>query len=539
MKPKVKFTNISKVYHLYNKQSDKLINIFSSKKKQSERAFYALRDVSFEVFKGETIGIVGINGSGKSTLSNILSEVIPPTSGEMEIDGETSLIAINAGLNNQLTGLENIELKLIMLGFKKDKIKEITPLIIEFADIGQFIEQPIKNYSSGMKSRLGFAISAYSNPDILIVDEALSVGDKTFYKKCLERIDQFKEEGKTIFFISHSVTQMRSVSDRVLWLHHGEVKQFGEANEVLDEYRAFVKWLNRLPKKEKKEYRQDMLKKQTITSPPPELIDLKKDAHGNRLSFIQIVLLFIVTVLSAFFMYIDKSPLAFYDEVVRKEINQTYHEEAELSDATAVVRESIAREGFIANRQVDIYREEDLQTSLGTLEFAASVYVFEQVGNSYKILYQNVEAYIDVNDVAIQEEQQMSNLTLKEAASLFPESFAGSYQFFLAHLNDNYDEVKLRLRGLTNETVDEAGNPILTYGIDGVTYLFNDSGVADRMIIENINVEHALLDDIRTEAELLSSDGQLLYVPTSSYHYIVDKEHNTLQIQTVQSETEQ
>src|SRR5699024_7749439 len=151
MKPKVVLKNVYKEYSISKSNKDQLLDLL--KPKRGKKSFFAVKDISFEVYPGETIGIIGINGSGKSTLSNLLAEVIEPTAGEIEIDGESSLIAISVGLNNQLSGLENIRLKCMMHGMSENKIKEITPKIIEFADIGSFIEQPVKNYSSGMRSR--------------------------------------------------------------------------------------------------------------------------------------------------------------------------------------------------------------------------------------------------------------------------------------------------------------------------------------------------------------------------------------------------
>ena len=166
----------------------------------------------------------------------VLSGIASPDEGEIFVNGEQSLVAINTGLNKQLTGLENIQLKGALLGLKKEQIQEIVDGVIEFAEIGDFLYQPVKKYSSGMKSRLGFSINLCLNPDILIIDEALSVGDKGFAKKCLGRMNELKDEGKTIIFISHSLPQVREFCDSAMWLEGGRMKEYGPIDEVCSPY---------------------------------------------------------------------------------------------------------------------------------------------------------------------------------------------------------------------------------------------------------------------------------------------------------------
>ena len=246
---------------MYHSSKEKLLDIVLPKSYGED--FYALQNVDFEAEQGDVVGFVGVNGSGKSTLSNIIAGIIPQTSGTVKIKGKPALIAVNAGLNNQLTGRENIELKCLMLGFNKDEIKKIEPEIIEFADIGKFIDQPVKSYSSGMRSRLGFAISVTVDPDILIIDEALSVGDQTFAEKSLEKMLEFKKRGKTIFFISHSLGQMKKFCDKALWLEYGEVKDYGQIDEVMPKYETFLKQYKAMTLEEKRRFRHEAIEKQS------------------------------------------------------------------------------------------------------------------------------------------------------------------------------------------------------------------------------------------------------------------------------------
>ncbi|MBN8210470.1 teichoic acids export ABC transporter ATP-binding subunit TagH [Bacillus sp. NTK071] len=256
----VKLNGITKKYKMHRQNSDKLKDIILPGGYGED--FYAIRDLTFEAGEGDVVGIIGVNGSGKSTFSNLVANITPPTSGEIDVKGDVSLIAVSAGLNKELTGRENIELKLLMMGYKKNKIEEMKPDIIEFADIGKFIDMPVKKYSSGMKSRLGFSISISVDPDVLIVDEALSVGDKTFADKCLVKMDEFKKRGKTIFFVSHSNGQMKKFCNKALWLEHGTIREYGPMKEVMPQYEAFIKEYKSWSKEEKRRFKEEGIKKQ-------------------------------------------------------------------------------------------------------------------------------------------------------------------------------------------------------------------------------------------------------------------------------------
>ena len=251
----VEVENISKIYTLRNKN-----NQYKTDKKE----FYALKDVSFKVKKGDVVGILGTNGSGKSTLSLLLSGISEINSGTMKINGEQALIAINTGLNQQLTGLENINVKGALMGLRKKRIQEITNDVIDFAELGDFLYQPVKKYSSGMKSRLGFSINLCLDPDIMIVDEALSVGDKGFAEKCLNKMTELKEQGKTIIFISHNLRQVRSFCDSAMWIEGGMLREYGDIDEVCDHYADYVEYYNHLSAKEKRKVRDEKFAKRVI-----------------------------------------------------------------------------------------------------------------------------------------------------------------------------------------------------------------------------------------------------------------------------------
>lgn len=262
----IEFKNVSKIYKL--KRKDKQV-----KKEEKTQYFYALKNISFKVKKGQVLGILGTNGSGKSTMALVLSGIASPDEGEIEICGEQALVAINTGLNKQLTGLENIELKGALLGLSQKKVQDIIDGVIEFAEIGDFLYQPVKKYSSGMKSRLGFAINLCLNPEIMIIDEALSVGDKGFAQKCLDKMIELKNQGKTIVFISHSLPQVRSFCDSAMWLEGGKMKEYGDIETVCNHYAEYVEYYNTLSKAKKKSEQEEKFRERIIKDKKVSLID--------------------------------------------------------------------------------------------------------------------------------------------------------------------------------------------------------------------------------------------------------------------------
>lgn len=233
----VKITNLAKEYRLYQNPADRVREALSITKKEYSRKFKALNGIHIEVEKGETVGIIGTNGAGKSTLLKIITGVLPPTSGEVVVKGKiAALLELGAGFNQEYTGLQNIYLNGRIMGFSRKQMDARVKGIIEFADIGQFLYQPVKTYSSGMFARLAFAVAINVEPDILIVDEALSVGDLFFQNKCFRKFEELKAKGVTILFVSHDIASVRQMCSRVLWIDHGVQKKFGECELVCDMY---------------------------------------------------------------------------------------------------------------------------------------------------------------------------------------------------------------------------------------------------------------------------------------------------------------
>lgn len=236
----IEIKNISKIYNLYNKPSDRLKEaLFSRKSRHTE--FAALNDVSFNVNKGEILGIIGKNGSGKSTILKIITNVLTPTSGECIVKGKiAALLELGAGFNMEYTGIENIYLNGQMIGFSKEEMDKKIQDIIDFADIGEHIYQPVKTYSSGMFARLAFSVAISVDPDILIVDEALSVGDVFFQNKCYRRFEEFRERGKTILFVTHDMGSVIRYCNRCVLLNAGKKIAEGNPQEMVDLYKRIM-----------------------------------------------------------------------------------------------------------------------------------------------------------------------------------------------------------------------------------------------------------------------------------------------------------
>lgn len=233
--------DVTKIYRLYDRPIDRLKEALSPIKKEYHKKFYALDTISFEVEKGSTVGIIGTNGSGKSTILKIITGVLNPTTGEVKVEGNISaLLELGAGFNMDYTGIENIYMNGTMMGFSKDAMDKKLPEILEFADIGDFVYQPVKTYSSGMFVRLAFALAINVEPEILIVDEALSVGDVFFQAKCYKRMDEIRKNGTTVLMVTHDMGSIIKYCDKVILLNRGKFIAEGPAGKMVDLYKKIL-----------------------------------------------------------------------------------------------------------------------------------------------------------------------------------------------------------------------------------------------------------------------------------------------------------
>jgi len=257
----IKVENLTKIYHLYDKPQDRLKEALNPFKKSYHHDYYALNNVSFEIKKGETVGIIGKNGAGKSTLLKIITGVLTPTSGKVEVNGKiASLLELGAGFNPEMTGLENIYLQGTIMGFTKKEIDGKIDNILEFADIGEFIYQPVKSYSSGMFARLAFSVAINVEPDILIVDEVLSVGDTRFQSKSIKKMESIRNNGTTILFVSHAIEQIKRFCQKAIWIDKGSIRQIGQQNIVTELY------LDSLHLERQEHFSKKNIKKENINS---------------------------------------------------------------------------------------------------------------------------------------------------------------------------------------------------------------------------------------------------------------------------------
>lgn len=279
----IEIRDVRKTYQLYEKPVYRLKEALSPTKKSYHTDHFALDRINLDVYRGECVGIIGTNGSGKSTLLKIVTGVLNPTEGEVTVHGKISaLLELGTGFNPDYSGMENIFLSGTMSGFTREEMEKKVDDIVEFAEIGEFIDQPVKTYSSGMFARLAFAVAINVDPEILIVDEALSVGDIFFQSKCFRKFNEFKEAGKTILFVSHDIGSIIKYCDRALLIHQGKQISVGKASEVVDIYRKIL--VNQYEEEVEQEVEQEVEKEEAEESLEIELSEnqaVEKDDIGR------------------------------------------------------------------------------------------------------------------------------------------------------------------------------------------------------------------------------------------------------------------
>src|SRR3954471_7075539 len=243
MSPIIEFDGVSKRFTLHHDRRNSIQERVAGllRPRAGGETFWALRDVSFSVGPGESLGLVGHNGAGKSTALKLMTRILEPTSGQVRLNGRVAaLLELGSGFHPDLSGRENVFLNGSLLGFSRRDMQARLPEIVDFAEIGDFIDMEVKHYSSGMYTRLAFAVATAVDPDILITDEVLAVGDESFQRKCMDRIYRFRQQGKTIIFVSHALETVRALCDHAVWLDHGQARVVGLAGTVIDAYLADV-----------------------------------------------------------------------------------------------------------------------------------------------------------------------------------------------------------------------------------------------------------------------------------------------------------
>ena len=281
----IKAENLTKIYKIYENDIDRLKEAFHPFHKRYSRDFYALQDLNFEIKRGENVGLVGKNGAGKSTLLKIITGVLTPTSGTLQVNGRiASLLELGAGFNPELTGVENIYMNGLLMGQTREEMDAMREDIIAFADIGEFIDQPVKTYSSGMFARLAFAVNAFVEPDILIVDEALSVGDAFFQSKCIDRMKRMIDGGTTVLFVSHDTFAVKNLCQRAFLVQSGKIIMDASAKDVIETYRNMLVQARRNETVEKSQDLESMMEevRQTQGKSDSEKFHLPITAEGLK-----------------------------------------------------------------------------------------------------------------------------------------------------------------------------------------------------------------------------------------------------------------
>ncbi|MGH1281157.1 teichoic acids export ABC transporter ATP-binding subunit TagH [Bacillus basilensis] len=532
MNYKVKFEHVTKRYKMYKKPSDKLKDLFF--KSEDGEYHYALNNVSFEVPEGEIVGIVGLNGSGKSTLSNLIAGVTIPNKGKVTIKGSATLIAISSGLNGQLTGLENIELKALMMGLTKEQIKEITPKVIEFADIGKFMYQPVKTYSSGMKSRIGFAISVHINPDILVIDEALSVGDQTFTKKCLDKMNEFKEQGKTIFFISHSLSQVKNFCTKALWLHYGQFKEYGDVHEVVGNYEGFLKRYNQMTVEEREKQKEEELSNcqhgllqansKSIKRKPYRKVKVKR----KKFVIPAIVLTMIVAGITAGIYYKDMLLVSNKAETnTEKIVSSKTASENKISEKEKVQKYVVMSNGISIRKEAkinsdkigianfgEIFSVDNKDKSIEKNEEWLEVKLLN--GESGWINTKYMEPFKLGNEIA--EDIKLTNLT-----DLLKRVYGANVAIAPGYLGKAIDELKVEYPSPLITLPNQVGKKIIKDG--NIQFVISQDKVVE-VVLQDISMSFAKLHEV-LGTEMMNNDNEKNYFYETKSYYISARSDET------------